>query len=211
MAPIASTTESAPVEKKSVNLGRVVGPVLGCLVGIIIGVTISICYVRRRRCRPDSDLHIPLASTSAFDLLAGEQQRHTTSRAQETTTAPADQLRRGSLGVGIVTTITSAVATRGRLQLHDGSALGQSSSEKNEPSTTPSELSPTAGPLTPVARVAPASDSSQPRSPVGIQNLEQRAEELSAPELERLAVLVARRLERVRGAPPQYQATDDAR
>lgn len=39
-------------------------------------------------------------------------------------------------------------------------------------------------------------------------SLEQRAEQLSGPELERLAALVARRLERVRGAPPQYQATE---
>ncbi|KEP50830.1 hypothetical protein V565_072560 [Rhizoctonia solani 123E] len=40
------------------------------------------------------------------------------------------------------------------------------------------------------------------------RTLEQRAEQLSPPELERLAALVARRLERVRGAPPQYQATE---
>ncbi|KAG9082128.1 hypothetical protein FS749_007087, partial [Ceratobasidium sp. UAMH 11750] len=76
-----------------------------------------------------------------------------------------------------------------------------SRTEKGGSSTAPVQPN-----LTPEATT---NDSPQLPSPMRHQNLEQRTEELSAPELERLAALVARRLERVRGAPPQYRATND--
>ncbi|KAG8747580.1 hypothetical protein FRC12_014037, partial [Ceratobasidium sp. 428] len=187
-------------------LGRIIGPALGCLVGILIGITLSVCYVRRKRRHSNSDPHIPLASTSAFDLLAGEQERHSSPRTQATRTTPMD--RSALLDTGITATTAHTSANRGRLQLHDGS-FGQLTNEKSQPNTASCEPSPISSALTPVTHGVHGNDSLRPQPLTRSQNLEQRTEELSAPELERLAALVARRLERFRGAPPQYQATDN--
>lgn len=104
--------------------------------------------------------------------------------------------------------LVGTTALGSRLRLHNASATAWPSTAKHQLSEVPPLPNEPPGD----AENEPSShveDAPQPqRPPNEPQTLEQRAEQLSAPELERLAALVARRLDRVRGAPPQYQATE---
>ncbi|KAG8751478.1 hypothetical protein FRC11_009342 [Ceratobasidium sp. 423] len=149
----------------------------------------------RRRQKPQ--LHIPLSSISAFDLLDEEQSG---SRPRSgIVTREAHQTAPSVMRPTSTETNENAAtdAPRSRLQLHDGAAMGWPSTIKNRESAVP--------PLPEATEQALPTPTTQDQDQ---RTLEQRAEQLSAPELERLAALVARRLERVRGAPPQYQATE---
>lgn len=191
----------------------------------MIGILLTICFLRRRRRRQQKqasppDAHVPFSSASAFDLLSEETEGHGRQDMREVRPARADMgglgggstdggtttnVRSMSSGTTPQTTIRSAPGSR--LRLHDSSTSGWQSTAKDGLSNASSPLSesPTDGNQT----NSPFNDPPQPtRRPVEPQSLEQRAEQLSPPELERLAALVARRLERVRGAPPQYQATE---
>ncbi|CAE6502749.1 unnamed protein product [Rhizoctonia solani] len=176
------------------SLGRILGPVLGSLLGVLLCIALGICFVRHQR-RQKPELHIPLSSTSAFDLLDDEQpgsrpRSGIVTREVHQIPPSVVQPTNMEMNVNVVTD-----APRSRLRLHDGTAMGWPSAVKNRESAVP--------PLPEATEQAPPTPTTQDQ-----RTLEQRAEQLSAPELERLAALVARRLERVRGAPPQYQATE---
>jgi hypothetical protein len=179
------------------SLGGLLGAILGCIFGVVLGIFIGICLIRRRRKRRP-EMHIPLTSTSRFNLLDGEEPGPAY---PEVTDREIHQPRGTSSAIHPTTTeanVNAATAgPRNRLRLHDGTATGWPSRVKNNESAVP----PT----------PEATEQETPTPTAQVQDqrtLEQRAEQLSAPELERLAALVARRLERVRGAPPQYQATE---
>ncbi|QRV87146.1 hypothetical protein RhiJN_15164 [Ceratobasidium sp. AG-Ba] len=205
-ASAATETASSSSSKPSgTKLAQIIGPVLGCFVGILLGISFSLCYLRKKRRKRQSQTepHIPLSSTSAFDLFAGESERGVGSGRQYSRAASITEPN----------TLPAAEPTavpRSRLQLHDGSTLERPEKRRTN---THSQSNPSRD-LTLVDEVA-TTETSEPSQPqpsqpaTRDQHLEQRAEELSAPELERLAALVARRLERVRGAPPQYQPTED--
>ncbi|CAE6490738.1 unnamed protein product [Rhizoctonia solani] len=196
-----ATSVAVPTESSNsgpTSLGRILGPVLGSLLAVLLCIVIGICLIRRRR-QQMPERHIPLISTSEFDLLDGEQSNSgsrsgTVTREVHQTGAMPSVMHPTSMETNVT---AAAGAPRARLQLHDGTATGWPSAVKNRDSAVP--------PLPEAAEQAPPTPTTQEQDQ---RTLEQRAEQLSAPELERLAALVARRLERVRGAPPQYQATE---
>ncbi|KAL5637284.1 hypothetical protein ACGC1H_001057 [Rhizoctonia solani] len=193
-----ATVVVIPTESSSsspTSLSHILGPVLASLFAVLLCIVIGICLIRRRR-QPRPEAHIPLSSTASFDLLDEEQRSRS-----GIVTREVDQPR---VMPGVIhptrteTNVNAAASVpRARLRLHDGTATVWPSTVKNRESAVP--------PLPEAAEQAlptPRTEEQDHRT------LEQRAEQLSPPELERLAVLVARRLERVRGAPPQYQATE---
>ncbi|KAF8760238.1 hypothetical protein RHS01_02237 [Rhizoctonia solani] len=180
--PTGEATATASPISGSKSLGRILGPILASLFAVLL------CL----------EGHIPLVSTSAFDLLDGEGARPTRPRVivQE-----IHELRAEPNVMNPANTTTNANATRvvprNQLRLHNGTAPNWPSTVKNRESAVP--------PVPETTEQAPPTPTTQAQDQ---RTLEQRAEQLSPPELERLAALVARRLERVRGAPPQYQATE---
>ncbi|KAJ1308176.1 hypothetical protein OPQ81_003891 [Rhizoctonia solani] len=193
---VATSTSIPTSSSGPTSLGRILGPVLGSLLGVLLCMTIGICLIRRRR-QKKPELHIPLHSASSFDLLDGE--RPGLGSRSETVTREVHQTAASMAHPTNATTNISPATDvpRSRLRLHDGTTTGWPSTVKNRESAVP--------PLPEATEQVPPPPISQQQDP---RTLEQRAEQLSAPELERLAALVARRLERVRGAPPQYQATE---
>lgn len=141
---------------------------------------------------------MPLGSTAGFDLAGDEEAR--TGHVERAGSGPARVEVEPEVAEVVQGRGLAAVLPQSRLRLHDGSSAWPSTT-KNRLSAVP-ELS-TDGLIpnspTPAAGVT--------GSRAGA-SLEQRAEQLSRSELERLAALVERRLDRVRGAPPQYQATE---
>lgn len=103
---------------------------------------------------------------------------------------------------------TARSAPGSRLRLHNASTTTWPSTAKHRLSDVPPLPDEPPGDGTTEPRTPFEDPPQPPQQPAEPQSLEQRAEQLSPPELERLAALVARRLERVRGAPPQYQATE---
>ncbi|QRV72223.1 Fungal specific transcription factor domain [Ceratobasidium sp. AG-Ba] len=199
------TASSSSSKPNGTKLAQIIGPVLGCFVGILLGISFSVCYLRKKRRKRQSQTepHIPLSSTSAFDLFAGESERGVGSGRQHSLAASMTE-------PNALPPAEPTAVPRSRLQLHDGSTLERSEKRRTN---THSQSNPSRDlTLVDEAATTETSEPSQPRPSQPAtrdQNLELRAEELSAPELERLAALVARRLERVRGAPPQYQPTED--
>ncbi|KAF8681233.1 hypothetical protein RHS04_03716 [Rhizoctonia solani] len=195
--PTGEATATASPISGSKSLGRILGPILASLFAVLLCLVVGICLIRRRRKRKQEG-HIPLVSTSAFDLLDGEGARPTRPRVivQE-----IHELRAEPNVMNPANTTTNANATRvvprNQLRLHNGTAPNWPSTVKNRESAVP--------PVPEATEQAPPTPTTQAQDQ---RTLEQRAEQLSPPELERLAALVARRLERVRGAPPQYQATE---
>ncbi|CAE7050211.1 unnamed protein product [Rhizoctonia solani] len=191
---VASSTAIPTEWPNSGSASRILGPVLGSLLAVLLCIAIGICFIRRRRQRKP-EAHIPLNSTSAFDLLDGEESNlisRSGSVTREISSMPSVIQQTNT-----ETNVNAVAVPRARLRLHDEAATGWPSTVKNRESAVP--------PLPGAAEQALPT----PTIPEQDQRtLEQRAEQLSAPELERLAALVARRLERVRGAPPQYQATE---
>ncbi|KAF8598619.1 hypothetical protein BDV93DRAFT_561125 [Ceratobasidium sp. AG-I] len=219
----ASPTATQGATTRS-DLSRLLGPILGSLVGLILGILLTACFLRRRRKQntPFSDAHIPLSSTSGFDLLSGDSEGHGRQDMRESRAAGADMAgsRRARTdggtgtdtrdadltGTAAQTTLPSAPGSR--LRLHNASATAWPSTAKHRLSDVPPLPNEPPGDVDGEPRTVLEDPPQPPQRPAEPQSLEQRAEQLSAPELERLAALVARRLERVRGAPPQYQATE---
>ncbi|CAE6438055.1 unnamed protein product [Rhizoctonia solani] len=194
--PTSEATASVSPISGSRTLGRILGPILASLFAVLLCLIIGICLIRRRQRKPQ--MHIPLTSTSTFNLLDGEEPGPVH---PDATDREIHQYRAALSGMHLTSMATNlnaaTVVPRNRLRLHDGTATDWPSTVKNRESAVPPTPEATEQvPPTPTAQVQDQ------------RSLEQRAEQLSAPELERLAALVARRLERVRGAPPQYQATE---
>lgn len=157
-------------------------------------ILIGICLVRKRR-RRKLKASVQLGSASGFDIAGGEEARIGHVEGMESGSRQEVEMRE-------VEEREAPIIPRPQptLRLHNGSLAGPSTT-KDQQSTVPT---------LPTSNTTPVSSS--PLAPATSNRahteLEQRAEQLSGHELEQLAALVERRLDRVRGAPPQYQATE---
>ncbi|KAB5590144.1 hypothetical protein CTheo_6409 [Ceratobasidium theobromae] len=180
----ASTSKSSPA--------RIVGPVVGTLGALLVCMLVGICLVRRKRPRKP----IQLESTSGFDIAGDEEAR--TGHIGQVESGQEEQVEMREMRDGREVPVVPVPVPSRPLRLHDGSAGPSGKHQQNAP-TGPSTGPASTIPLLPTLDAPPARTRTQ---------VEQRAEQLSSAELERLAALVERRLDRVRGAPPEYQATE---
>ncbi|KAH7344190.1 hypothetical protein B0J17DRAFT_714348 [Rhizoctonia solani] len=132
-SPMTTSFETATASPSPNNLGRIVGPVLGLLLGVLLCIAVGIYLVRRRRQRKP-ELHIPLNSTTSFDLLDGEQPGSEMVTREPSRPGTAPSLRHPT---SPTTNANMAAVPRSRLRLHDGTATAWPSAVKNRESAVP--------------------------------------------------------------------------